>query len=221
MSKIDVSVLLPESDTVIKSRILRAFIKEVNDHVANKIDNIRNSVRSATFNFYRGTETYDSLVNGELAGHFGLPLQNRQNNIDTILSTISNSIEVTFKPFKLVGSNIVNGLTIRVLLSDFSDILALPQATIITEKGDALDWLRWLLLAGDKIIIKEYEVDIRPGDGRSGMGLMVSEQGGVWRVPPEFSGTMNNNWLTRTLVENSQPYLSILGNIIRKELQGI
>ena len=221
MSNISISIKLLESDSIIRNKILRGIVKDINRAIPPILNNVKQQLKIETIKFFQNTEAYQSLLSGDLAAHFGIPILNRRNNLNIILETIGNNIEVTYKPIKIQAGNFTNGLTIEVLLSDLSDILALPQAVIITEKGDLLEWLSWLLTAGDKIIIRQYEIDLVEGEGRSGGGVMIESATGVWRVPPEFSGSVLNNWLTKALLLNADAYLSIIDNILKKELKGI
>jgi hypothetical protein len=95
------------------------------------------------------------------------------------------------------------------------------EGSILTEKGEVLEWLRWLLTFGDRIIISEYQIHLISGKGRSGRGIMVADDASAWRVPPRFSGTIRNNWLTRAFKENSQSFFLIIENIIKQELQRV
>jgi hypothetical protein len=70
---------------------------------------------------------------------------------------------------------------------------------------------------GDITIIRDYQVEIKPGAGRSGNSIMVS--GGSWRVPPEFSGTLQNNWLTRIFVRQHRILNKLVTNVLREELR--
>lgn len=219
MSNISINVKLLEKNNIIEKKILKGIAEDFNKFVGRKIDRIASLIRIETFSFLQRTSTYYSLVDGELAGHFGIPSANRKFNIDSILRVITNNIKVEYKPARVIGNRFSDPLKIGVVISDFSDILSLPQATIITENDDVLEWLKWLLSAGDRIIISEYEVDLRPGQGRSGLAVMIQEEAGAWRVPPEFSGTLGDNWLTRAFLSNPDAYLSIIGDIIKKEIQ--
>ena len=56
-----------------------------------------------------------------------------------------------------------------------------------------------MLLKGNAIIIKNYEVKFGPSPkSRSGDALMI-QSSSSWRVPPEFAGTIKDNWTTRAL----------------------
>ena len=62
-----------------------------------------------------------------------------------------------------------------------------------------MPWLEWLLLKGNQIIVRNYEVKIGSNSrSRSGDAIMISSSEN-WRVPPEFIGTNTNNWTTRAL----------------------
>ena len=80
-------------------------------------------------------------------------------------------------------------------------MLGLQSGHVIYEGGD-LHWLSWLLTLGDSTIVVGYYYDPETGVGRSGLGTM--SEGGFFRVPPEFSGTRANNFVTRALIGNKQ-----------------
>ena len=71
--------------------------------------------------------------------------------------------------------------------------------------GNTVDWLRWLLTAGDTIVIADYQVMKEKGTplkgSRSGYALMVSpKMSKGFRVDPNHSGTIDDNWITRALI---------------------
>ena len=78
-------------------------------------------------------------------------------------------------------------------------------------KGTDLNWLEWLLLFGNKTIIRDYVVEF--GDNprsRTGRAVMKGVKSGKWGVPPEFAGTKNNNWITRAIESADSEINSIL-----------
>ena len=60
-----------------------------------------------------------------------------------------------------------------------------------------------------------YQYNPQTGLGRSGLGNM--KPGGAFRVPPQFSGTVENNFITRAFVGDYQEGQII--NIIQKVLK--
>ena len=178
-------------------------------------------MRDATLNYLRTTSTYTSLVSGELATHFGLRGSDRKQRIDEIILAVVNGMDIEFVPIRYTRGKFTNGIKFKVLAKNLSDVINLPEGDVVTEKDQVLPWLRWLLTFGDKIIISEYEIKLEQGKGRSRGGYMISEKAGVWRVPPEYSGTRHDNWLTRALNNNSTAYFSIIERVIKDELQRI
>ena len=213
-----ISFELLHTDKEIIDIIIKEFINKFNRELPRIVQNIEQDLKIATFNYLKTTSTYQSLLDGELAGHFGIPSTKRQHIIDSIIKAVSDSMMINYKPIRYSGGKFVHGIDIRGLKSDMSELLILPGATIISEIGDPLPWLEWLLTQGDKIIIREYEIDFRYGQGRSGLAVMDETKGGTWRVPAEFSGTIKYNWLTEAL--NNQSYFSIIKNIIGQKLNG-
>lgn len=219
MSHLDITIDLLESNKKISNKILRALLEDVNKSFRSIIGKIENRIRAETISYLQGTGTYESLIDGDLAGHFGLVIGARKTHVDAILQVIANNIEVEFKEYRLRADSFVGGIFIRAIIADFSDILDLPQATQFTERFEPLPWLRWLLTAGDRIIIKKYEIRFYPGEGRSGKAIMMEDDAEVWRVPPEYSGTETNNWLTKDILHRD--YLSIIDNIVSEEINRI
>jgi len=102
-------------------------------------------------------------------------------------------------------------LEINFQRDDFINLLSLQSGHVLTEKGTDLHWLDWLLIKGDTTIITGYTYI--PGPlGRSGGGEM--NIGGLWRVPPEFSGTITNNFITRSFKGTEKETAEILKGLL-------
>jgi hypothetical protein len=62
-----------------------------------------------------------------------------------------------------------------------------------------LPWLQWLLLEGNATIVRNYTVSFGPNRfSRTGFALMRPSLQS-WKVPSEFAGTINDNWITRAI----------------------
>mgnify|MGYP003646261604 FL=1 len=67
-------------------------------------------------------------------------------------------------------------------------------------QGTPLEWLKWLLLEGDRVIVANYRFEpSNKGTSRTGEGIMIKTRGGGWNVPPQFAGVDNDNFATRAL----------------------
>jgi len=213
------SLELIDSTPTIAKKILKAIAEEFNNRMLNRMPNIEYQIHNLTIQHIKATDTYDSLVNGELAAHFGLPSASRQGMVDSIVDRVANSIRIDFKPIRQFGKGFRGETTINILVRDFSDVLNLTDAFVSTEKGQLLPWLNWLLIQGDRLIISEYDINLVPGKGRSNMAVMIKDNAAAWRVPPQYAGTVANNWLTRAFKNNSKQYFDGIANILRRELQ--
>ena len=101
-------------------------------------------------------------------------------------------------------------ITLTAIKSDYSDVLSMDAAafqSITTRKGPhqgqkhEIEWLRWLLTKGQEYVVKQYVFTekIESKVSRGG-GLMIPKKAAAgWRVPKEYSGTMDDNFVTRAL----------------------
>lgn len=198
MSSLRFSVDLIQSDQQISQEINKAILQELNSRLPSVFKKAQDYIRQTVIGSIRSQPEYISLLSGSLKYEFGLP--DSSSRVGAILDTIEKSLYVEYQQPKIRGSNIVGGFFIGMINSGFADILALKESTFITEKGAALEWLKWLLLEGDKTIIIGYDFNIgNYKNSRTGGGIMSPSFSGSWRVPPEFAGTIENNWIVRAV----------------------
>lgn len=161
----------------------------------------------------KASPEYQSLVGGKLKFELGVP--DAKQRMEDILDLYYRNIVVNKTAVKVSGGKLVGSLKIENKRSDWKDLIGLPAGRIITKKGTVLPWLEWLLLSGNKIIIRDWDVKlINNRRSRTGGALMVEGKNKRWRVPPEFSGTSNNNFITRAL-EKVEPNIN---RYIEKEI---
>jgi len=94
----------------------------------------------------------------------------------------------------------------------FFNLLSLSSGVAATEKGANLRWLEWLLKEGDRIVVIGYRYQPSE-DGRAGGGTMLSGSG--FRVPPQFSGTVEDNFITRAFSGRSSELSQLLSGVFR------
>lgn len=177
--------------------VLVALKDEINKFLKDRAKTIQLDIRRIVSNAITSSPEYQSLLGGQLQSELGVP--NAENKIYRIVAQWVSGIRVVVKPVRMFNNKLVGGLAIDVLKSDYGDVLSLPEANYTTQNGVVIPWLEWLLYEGDKIIIRDYHVEYRPQNrSRTNLGnVMVT--GGKWRVPPQFSGTATNNFVTRSL----------------------
>jgi len=195
-------IRLTERDDVIAKKILREMVRKLDRALKLAVPQIKQHVRNIIFDSMLDNDVLNAIHGGNLMGALGLTSSQGLNAATEIASMVANSIKVTTKKVRLRGLGLDGGLTIMVQPSDFSNVLGIPEGVVeyFSKKYDGmvkLDWLNWLLTRGDDIIVGDYSFVERTGSGRSGLGDMVA--GGMFRIPPEYSGTGDDNFITRTL----------------------
>lgn len=195
-----------ETDAAIEREIIALLQERFIEVKAQVKLPIEDRIRDVVITAIKNEPEYYSLLSGRLLGEFGLT--DPTSKLDAILAQLSKQILVSFDK---------NTLKVQAIHADLKDILALPEALQLTNKGVQLDWLDWLLVKGDRVIIREYIVEPALGrKSRTGLAIMVKEKRGKWKVPSQYSGTIRKNWITRAL--DNIP-ASKIENIIVEEIE--
>lgn len=214
-----IKVDLQESNDEIEKRILQQIQTKLNSAIHRAVSAIRTRLQALCDSLIQRTEEYESLLNGELLAELGIP--NVHQRLENILAVIRDNIEVMAIPVQTRGKRLVGGLTIGILRSGFDDILSLSDASYVSQpSGETIPWLQWLIGEGDRIIVLNFHVqyDLSSTErARSRTGLALMVKGGGWRVPPEYSGTYEGNFLTRAF--NAIEVEAAIANIMSQEIQ--
>lgn len=194
------SIKITDSIDTISNNINSVIAEYINKLLTSKQNTLLSSSRNLVYNWISSQPEILSLKSSDplsLVGLFGIP-KGSNDIANTIVSSIVNSINIKFVPYT---KNLKGGLELNFQPANFSNLLSLPEGHTKIENGD-LHWLDWLLKRGDQIIIVNYQYNPSTGLGRSGLGNMIA--GGSFRIPPQFSGTEDNNFITRALVGPNQ-----------------
>jgi len=194
-----ISIVLTDTEAQITKNINAAIATMINDILSQNLNNILNKVKVLIPNWVLSQPEMASITSSDpssLAGQFGI------TNSAGISQAIANAVaQATTIKFVKYSNNLKGGLELQFQQTDFNNVLSLQEGHT-TYKGGDLHWLDWLLKRGDAIIVANYQYNPQTGLGRSGLGNMVG--GGTFRVPPQFSGTSDNNFITRALVGPTQ-----------------
>lgn len=194
------SIVITDSISKIEKEINRAIAEAINNEISQKLNSILNSMKALIPSWIASQPEIISLKSSDptsLAGQFGLN-KSPSSIVDSIIQSVVNATEIKFVPY---SKNLKGGLELRFQPSTFINLLALPDGHTIYNGGD-LHWLDWLLKRGDNIIVVNYQYNPRTGLGRSNLGNMIP--GGSFRVPPQFSGTDSDNFITRAFLGQAQ-----------------
>ena len=214
------SVKLVEPDNIIERKMLEALVRAINKNLNRIANKTQKEIGELIARYILDSEIADQLRTGNtLAAHFGLRPGQGESAVDQIATTIQTSIKVRPMKAQRQGKQIKGGFEVGFLREDLVATLnSLAIANIYSNDGSPLPWLDWLLTRGDDIIVTGHSITFSD-DGRSGLAVMVQDNSGFWRVPPEYSGTEENNWLTREIVRNSRELSKQIGNIFRREMK--
>ena len=190
---------LLDSSQDIEKKILKALLSEISSSMKIYAKNISKEITDIVILAIQNSPEYSSLTSGSLKAEFGIP--DPENRLAGLLVLRSKNISVTFAPPSISQSRIKSYFRLEMIKADLSDILGSDLVTVIdSNSGKSVNWLEWLSLAGDKTIIKDYNVVYGPNKrSRTGLAIMRSQSGAKWKVPSEFSGTIDNNWITRSI----------------------
>lgn len=211
----NISLKLLDSDSQINTKILESIRNYLQPAFNKTQQSVQRSIPSHVQAALLNEPEYTSLISGQLRAELGVP--DAESRVSQIFAAWSNSVVLQSKPLSIRASRLTGGFSLSLIRSDFSDILALPAATVIDDiSGSNIPWLRWLLLDGSKILVRNYTVKLGPNPrSRTGAAVMFETEGTNWRVPSQFAGTINNNWVSRALERLDD---SILDNL-EKELE--
>ena len=150
--------------------------------------------------------TYYSLDIGRLRDDFGF--MSGQNAGERVVKEVSKSIHLN-----KIGSTSASLGGIRLeLLKGGIEFLLDKDFGAYDSNGNTVDWLKWLLTAGDTIVVADYEIIYKDTpNSRSGHALMISpKMSKGFRVDPNHSGTIEDNWITRALIATEADMLAKL-----------
>jgi hypothetical protein len=210
----NIRVVLKDNARVIEGRINKAIASGMNDALLKGRSVITRRLVPMIKQWLSEQPEMMALKSGgvgSLPSQLGLVAGTESRITDVIINSISSSTHVDFKS---VTSNLrQGGLIIKCQIEDFSNLLSIPQGFVedINIAGQ-LHWLKWLLEEGNRAIITGYHYEPNSGSGRSRGGSMGS--GSIWRVPPQYSGTSDDNFITRALANKEKHIQKLLEQVL-------
>jgi hypothetical protein len=196
-----ITLQLVDSLDVIEKNIAKALSELANNIISQNQNNILNRCKSLAKSWILSQPEMMSLSSSSpesLAGQLGIYAGSATRIIQGIASAVENSLSIKIVKF---DNKLKGGIEVNFQPSNFVNLLSLSEGHIIFNGGD-LHWLDWLLKRGDNIIVVNYQYNPESGLGRSGLGNMIP--GGAFRIPPEYSGTNDDNFVTRALIGTQQ-----------------
>ena len=188
-----------ENNQEIANKILTALAEVIGPHFSTAVDGIREDVSAVVKETISSSPEMQSLLGGTLQFDIGLPPGQAVQVVDIF----------------------AQGITIEIQPLAYQNKPNIPLQWDLTS-GQQADVKTLLLEAGDSILVFGYDIQYGPF-GRSGGARMSRHadeswgmSAGVSRVPPSFSGTRSNNFISRAL--KNKDFESKLSAVLVKRL---
>jgi len=210
-----VGIRIVDSFSNVKRQIDTIIANRINKLIQRKKDRAAKEIKGLIRGWIEQQPEVASLKAqgefGSLNAQFGLPPGVPDIAMEAIIQALIASVDVTFKKIN-PGSN-KGGVEFVIKGDVILRILNIPHGIIITEEDAPLNWLQWLLSRGNETIISGYQYVAGPR-GRSGGGVMIG--GSSFRVEPtSFSGTVDNNFVTRAFSGRDRQLSKILRVLLK------
>lgn len=195
----------------VEEMIAEQATEYLNRKIRKNYGRIVNSLRQKIPFWIRSQPEIQSLLNegipGSLNALFGLYGGDANRAVVDIIEAVKQSTNIKISK---INRKYQGDVEFNFQPSNFVNLLNLNSGIVTTEKGQTLNWLDWLLTAGDAAIIIGYRYE--PGSGgRSGGGIML--KGSFFRVPPQFSGTLEDNFIIRALSNRQKEIEPIMARL--------
>lgn len=211
------NISIQESNSTIVQKILSALKDDVTKVIGSVLPKITNDVKELVAEALRQEPEYSSLLGGTLKAEFGIY---EASSVDRIVQALADTIKVEQQRVEITNRGLKGGFSLTMMKTDDMDgIIYIDSASVVDNKnGYVLPWLEWLLYKNNQPIVRNYAVNYTTSTySRSGLAIMVPDKSN-WRVPPEFAGSVRNNWTTRAISRTDKAIYNIIIENIRSSL---
>lgn len=195
-----------ESDAEINKKILLAIFEQLNKKIRRAVDPIERRIKEAIRLELYSTPEYLSLTSDNGFLRLQLGIADASVLVPQIIEEYLDGIYVNISAL-----GILQGWTIDIkgVNPDYNKLESMGEYISINaaENQTLIPWLRWLLREGD-ITIRGYQLRtdfdipqrVLNRYSRTKRGLMMKKFAARWTIqPPEYRGTENNNFITRSI----------------------
>jgi len=205
----------------VERKIFRELDKILNKSMLKSAKELTPVVQGIVKKFLLESEELKALSSGDLMGEFGIKSFTAATVAQQIALNVSQTVQVN--PISVSLRSKRGGLSLKVQPNDLQNVLSIPNGSYTYysrryKKDVTINWLDWFLTKGDAVIVAKFHFEESGGAGRSGRGSM--QKGSSWRVRPEYSGTIDNNAITRALrsEETKAEITKSIEKVIKKNL---
>jgi hypothetical protein len=211
MASTQVKLRLP-GENVFRAAIVAALARKLDLALRKASSGIAHRLGEAAEAALRASPAWNSLVGGQLYHELGVV--DAEPILEHVARNVRNGVLVQSLGVRPQGERLTGGLRMQLLKGDYSEVLDVDGAEFVSEGRYVIPWLRWLTLGGNAILVGDYHFESgHTQASRTSDGIMV--RSGTWQVPAEYSGTEEDNWLTRALL-SALPAATV--NILSEEI---
>jgi hypothetical protein len=195
LGQINLKLKLITPPRQIEKNILASAVRYLNSRLSGLPSKISKHAKPLLRNALEQSPAAISLISGKLREEMGVVDASKE--LDQIFRAISQTVNVTISRARRRGSGVRMTIRLTAVPFDFDTVVG-DNGSYTTEKGAIIPWFKWLTAAGDRIIVRDYDVEGgHPMFSRTGDMIMIKAGKRGWRVPPEFAGTPTVNFVTK------------------------
>lgn len=184
---------MKKTNKQVQEDIMKEYVLQINKKVTKNSRKIKKAIEPILFDAVLDCPEMESVRSGTLKYDLGLTIDPSRD----IAEAVAKSTQIITRKFTYTAGAIRGGTSVKIQPKTYLNILSLPKSVVITEKGAVLPWADWMINYGDSIIISDFGVKYTDA-GRTGGAIMV--QGSrVFRIDPTYSGTEEDNFISRAL----------------------
>lgn len=214
-----------------RPQVEREIVREAAKILEAALDAVKPEIKDRVFKLVHerivASPEYSAMQpGGTLYGQLGVV--NINEAVAQIIRRIADSTDIVSN-VKPAGKFLSGQLQISILKDDYSDLISLPLSKFVSENGHSVEWLKYLLLDGTQVIFHNYYFVAFGRNGkvfdvsRTKEGIMRNTGGSHrprWRVPAEYAGVAEDNWLTRALSDLPKLVTAVISKDLQKRLGG-
>ena len=207
----------------IENKIHYAILVHLDNALKKSVPQIEQDVSTRLKQIFISSPEYLSLTTGgKLSVELGIPGDVALRLLDKVINTFADSLVVDLKDIKSWGSLARGFFPMNIYIHEtvIDKIIALPESSYLSNQR-RVDWMEWLLTKGNQVILANFKIQYgnyaQVDFSRTGGAIMI--EGGTWRIPPEFAGTYNDNWITRAIDNNARFLQDLITASIKRNIE--